>query len=187
MTNETLIHENIKCDMLGIEKVIYDKETELDISITIYIILAAIIIGGIFAKIWVGLVASLPSLIFIMRIIIKKRHSNHRKREIEKLNFDIQVEKLVEISEETIFEPHAGSKMFHATREAVFFYFENGRWRVMLGGDKFYGWSKIYDMRYTTLEMTSLKGDEFYVVRDPIDKKIYHAYNKKLFELKDGI
>lgn len=190
MKKEILTVENIKSDLMKVAKVQQSIRSEAREIYIIPPILLAIAFGFYTKTFWIALPFLAFAAFHIIKYIREHRQSSDAKRRIsdslERGDFSVSVEKLSHIANETVYEPHAGRRRAHSTREAVLLYFLSGAsWRVPTV-EKHYEWSENYYMSSAGILNTSVKDNEFYFITLKGYPNISYVYNTKMFELSEN-
>lgn len=190
MTKEIVRNENIREDLIKVIEERDDIQWEWRLCYIVPFASLALMICFLLPNVWLGLVAFLPAVYHVVRLIWELRRSRARKKEIririERGDLTVSEEILSHIAEETVYEPHRGHRRSHMANLAYVFYFQSGAsWRHY-PVKKHYAWSKVYDLTPQGLENTSVAGDTFYYIRLQSDGDIGYIYNKKMFVYKEG-
>lgn len=99
--------------------------------------------------------------------------------------FSVSLEKLTRIVDETVYEPHLGTRRFHSHSIVREMYFYSGAsWRIP-PVKKHYRWSDACCMSSQGLENTSVSGDEFYLISLKHESSVAYIYNTKFFRLRE--
>ncbi len=106
---------------------------------------------------------------------------------LERGEISIGVEKLSNIHQEEIYEPHHTGRRAQTTKTVTFYYFESGiQWREPSIA-RHYQWSKEYYISSKGLENISISGDEFYYVVLQGNPDIAYIYPCKNFLLDESL
>lgn len=189
---ELLTKDNIRKDLIFVNRQIYSHFVDYKISIVISLI-AAIIVFAITKHLWLTLAFSAFTVYFVFaKLIPELRRSKLRKHLLLHGELSLETDELSHFSEQTIYEPYISRNGKRYRYKIVkFFHFDHSEWRVpymskksVFNLTKHYEWSKLYNMSTQGLENTSVVGDTFYIISLKADKRIKYIYNTKLFELK---
>ena len=189
MVKENLTMENIRRDL---QKVAWLNEERVSDSHFNYIIpctILSLLIGILFELVFVAVVIFSFAAYHIVLFSIECRHVSEIRKEIkkdlERGDISVSVQKLTNIVDETIYEPHAGRRGYHNTKDIKVFVFASGiRWRVP-NIYKHYEWSLNCYMSTQGLENTSVCDDEFYFVMLQGHTNISYVYNTKFFDFNE--
>lgn len=177
---EELKRENIISDLLKIERERRSYVYEWRLLYIVPFAILSVSIGILTQRIWVGCITSILYFYHIVKLILKLRISNKRIKAIKNGEFTVTLEKLTNICEETIYEPHTGRRRTISTKEVTIFWLGSSEWRLIPLSEH-YNWSKEYFMGTSGLYNTSVIGNEFYTVVNNFDGKIDYIYNTKFF------
>ena len=196
MKKEILTKENIKEDLLRVEKVRRNIRHEVRLYVYAPCITFAILIFLLWRN-WLWAVPfAVVAIYHIIRLIIELRELNARKAAIINGDFAVSSDTLTHIAEELALEPNIriyGFGLGYLRRSSVskditVLYFRGGNWRLyeenkFPNRGRHYHWSKEFAMSTEGLLNTSVKGNGFYVAI--LDGEIAYAYNDKFFEYKE--
>ena len=110
-------------------------------------------------------------------------HAKRKKQlklAIEREDFNVSVEKLSYITEETIYEPWVGFRRSHSYKTVTMFGFYSGV-KFRLWPHKHYSWSLTYRLSPQGMQNTSLQDDLFYLVTLKGEPDVACIYNQKFF------
>lgn len=186
---EDLTLEHVKQDLLKIVELRGSNISDWRLSYIVPVTLLAVIVGFLLKNVWIGLLIFSVSAYHIVRLVIEARQNRETKKllknEIQRGDVAVSIETLDHITQEIIYEPYAGRRSHHVTKEVKFFYFLSGiRWRVP-NVITHYPWSKNYSITSKMLDMTAVEGNEFYVISLQSNHEIAYVYNTKFFDFKD--
>lgn len=132
-------------------------------------------------------VCVLVAAFHIFQLVTKLLYSNKIIKAIKNCEFTVMIEKLSNISKETLYEPHygrvAGNSRVRTTSEATFLWFGPLKWRIF-GSINHYAWSKEFYLSGEGVFNTSVEGNEFFVVTNNFNNQIGVVYNTKFFDWK---
>ena len=190
MQKEILRKENIREDLLKVIGKRKDVVGEWRLCYIVPLISLALIICFVWHQPWLGLLAFLPAVYHIVRLVLALRESRTREKELlsrlERGDLTISEEVLSHIAEETVYEPHVGHRRARSVKTVQIYYFRSGAsWRHY-PVEKHYAWSKLYNLSPEGLENTSVAGNVFYYVRLQSDGDIGYIYNKNFFEYQES-
>ena len=190
MQKELLKKENIREDLLKVIEERKDIHWEWRLCYIAPLISLALLICLIWCQPWLGLLAFLPAVYHIVRLVFALRENRTREKELlsrlERGDLTISEEVLSHIAEETVYEPHVGHRRAHSLKTVQIYYFQSGAsWRHH-PVEKHYAWSKLYNLSPAGLENTSVAGNVFYYVRLQSDGDIGYIYNKNFFEYRES-
>lgn len=192
MKKETLRIENIKKDLSQVLWRQISNKEEWRLSYITPITALAILLGFLLRSVWIGILVFSCSLYHIYYYVIELKEHRKNKRALTEIldrgDVSISVEKLSHISEEIIYEPHAGRRGSHSmTKIVTVYHFEAcTSWRVP-NLFKHYSWSKEFYLSPKGLENISLVGDEFFYICVKGNRDVAYIYPCKLFELDESL
>ena len=192
MQKETLTLANIAKDLRSIalhqDAIAFDRYGAVGGAF----LLAAVCIGFLTQRLWLGLLVALLAIYPIARYVMeykRTREAYHSAMESMVMRGDvsISIRELSHIAQETIYEPHSYGRYRHQTKEATFFYFQAGsRWRVP-DTHRLYEWSQDYYISPQGLENISLVGDKFFFVSLQGYPDVSYVYPCKSFVLDSSL
>lgn len=197
MKKEILTLENVKRDLL--EVVNTQKYVQFEWRFS-YIVPAVAVAVTCYTEFGMYLPAlfCIPFAVYhLVKYILDTRQIMAKKAAVRKAidrgDVSVTLEKLSHIARESIFEPHIGGmgrfKRQKALKDVKLYYFDSGRcWRDPLftfetGKEYHYEWSSELKLSSGGLDVTSLKGNEFYLISLQSSYDIAYIYPTKFFEL----
>ena len=197
MTKDVLTLENVKRDLLDLVNTQKYVKFEWRFSYIVPAVAVAVTFYTHFGT-YVPAIFCIPfALYHLVKYILDTRQILARKAAVRKAidrgDVSVTLEKLSHIARESIFEPHiAGFGRFKrqkALKEAKFYHFDSGRcWRDPLftldaGKEYHYEWSRELKLSSGGLDVTSVKGNEFYFISLQASYDVAYIYPAKFFEL----